>query len=39
LIGEIGWATFFVVTFAAAIPGLLLLIMLRARIVALDSAL
>jgi len=39
LIGQIGWASFFVVTFAAAIPGLLLLVMLRARIMALDSTL
>ncbi len=37
LIGQVGWTEFFVLTFLAAVPGLLLLIILRSRIVAMDS--
>jgi PAT family beta-lactamase induction signal transducer AmpG len=32
VVASVGWATFFVVTFASAIPGIALLVLLRERI-------
>jgi PAT family beta-lactamase induction signal transducer AmpG len=37
VVAQIGWANFFVVTFATAMPGLALLVMLRARIGKLEA--